>query len=703
MVVVAILALVLLLVSDFERGASVAPETAVVGTESAQSEILRAPPSSRVGQRVSPVEPEDDADLARGDAVLWFEVVAKETGSPLSEVLLDLVPKNFGGFRQAEGTSALEGRPGFMPSTGSDGSARFRMPPGEYVLNLYVEGRDTEKVALAPLTAGEERTQRIELVTTDDLSLRGLVRAGAGGPPLAGAEVVLFRSSSWGSHWPRFQATDIQQELVRTVTDSEGRFRLQGASWRSFVLLRAAAPGFASAYQSVGADSRAEFVLELEPAARLQGNAVGNVPGLEVRLSGIGESWSRSAEPTTGGTFAFEELPAGLPFEVWLEWGEPATDDDYDFIASEDRRRFRVESRLALEPGESRSAEWSVPPLCRVRGRAVVLPERTPFAGWLTLERYDRGDGARETTMFEARKYPDSFRSAADGTFELEALPPGGWRLGSTYHERESFRPIARRFEIASAQQDLELLVEVEPTPFVAGVVLAPDGRPVPRAEIEALRESDSIYSAKDGTFRMPLFVSDETELQASARGYAESEWKAVRAGDVGIELRLQRGATVRVSVLDGGAPAKATVLVLGDATGARFGLSEPEDGEHVFSELPPGRYTLVATGGGRAGWLFGFELAEGASASLTLALTDIPAELELRGDDAAFMEVRVSSLGHAVASEFLSRAEGSRVLVPAGPCEVRWSDNGFDWHSRRVEGVTGSVTVVALASDETR
>jgi hypothetical protein len=653
-------------------------------------------PAQVVAPRVEVVPPEPSKARAN-EAVLWLEVVSKETGAPIEGVFV-VIRRPSQGFTRGEGTEALEGTLAHFPSTGADGRARFRVPPGDYELELrWQEAAGREKFQVAALAAGEERSLRLELGTENDTELRGVVRAAGTEASIGNAEVLLFIAWSSGSSWPLYQPTEVKQELERTRTGSEGGFVLPIASWRRGAMLRVQAPGFATGYASAGwpASEVAERALEfsLRPAAALSGTVAGATKGLTVTLhEAHGASLSVETDPE--GRFTLDDLPAGIPFEVRLLLPAPEGEDDEDFTRRERRVGLLAEA-LVLEPGEHRLVAWNAPQLCVVRG-SVRVAEGAERVRFLEVE---RAYSPEEPHFLGEKKYPDLLPVSAEGSFTLE-LASGTWWLGPPAHGADVFVPRARRLEIAEGVRELEVVLVLEQTLHVAGRVLDPDGRPVARARIESAHGEKDVSSAADGSFRYPMFEGDALELQAHARGFLDSEWTTVAVGQQDVVLQLNRAGELAVEVLDarGDHVEKGKVWALKELFGGGIETSHTVKEGDAELLLPTGRYTLVAEGGGLSGWLHGVELRAGDRARVTVVVDQVPAELSIRctGEAPPFTLVQVWRDGLPVAGTVLTRDKARNVFVPAGRCEVRLVNAELgEVRSTMVDAVVGAITTV--------
>ncbi len=256
-------------------------------------------------------------------------------------------------------------------------------------------------------------------------------------------------------------------------------------------------------------------------------------------------------------------------------------------------------------------------PLGRLRGR-VVGPDRAAAAG--VAVRISRSGG-----LIGIDDLSESNRSvtASDGAFDFEHLHPGTYTLqvgGSSM----PFDPSDQRFgaaivsgiEIEEDRTVDDLEVRLFAPGKLAGAVRDERGNPVSGASVfvrdEAGRASSFSACTTDAAGRFTYSGIAPGRVTASARtgslASADSEPLEIHAGETStVELVLQTGSFLIVSLLDGDRPVRARLLVL-DEQGRRVDdLVSLEDVQALFSQgfssrerrigpLPPGKYTATAT-----------------------------------------------------------------------------------------------------------
>jgi len=296
-----------------------------------------------------------------------------------------------------------------------------------------------------------------------------------------------------------------------------------------------------------------------------------------------------------------------------------------------------------------------------LRFRAIDANEAPLAAVRISVE-------SRLTDPFD-RSWTSEIDTDADGLFSLDCPPSGGstrffFRVPGPAPEAP---PLTCEFaappDLGPGVHDLGDVRLVEQLPFAAGVVVTPDGQPVPHAALYLRRrvvledgprwrpvDPFSIRGAEDGRFVIRgTFPGDLFQIGTlDERSYSEP--LEIRPGATGLVLEARSPGRIRGSVLvdegtplelleirtrwagPGGAPAGFPLW------GVRTSLTD--EGEFLTAPVPPGPYDVViqARSGGD---LFSAE-AVAVSAG---APTEDPRlqEIDLRGSLHHF-EVRLSS-----------------------------------------------------------
>jgi protocatechuate 3,4-dioxygenase beta subunit len=148
-----------------------------------------------------------------------------------------------------------------------------------------------------------------------------------------------------------------------------------------------------------------------------------------------------------------------------------------------------------------------------------------------------------------------------------------------------------------------------EETAMVAGVVLDPDGKPVPRAVVTCDEKNLTTTTNEEGRFELG---PEAAGCSASSMhpSFSPSERVRLAAGDQNT-LRLAGGGAIAGAVLDeSGTPVPSYLLAIesflasGDSSaappmGRPRSISDPA-GQFLLERLPPGRYVLTASSDGR-------------------------------------------------------------------------------------------------------
>jgi hypothetical protein len=266
-------------------------------------------------------------------------------------------------------------------------------------------------------------------------------------------------------------------------------------------------------------------------------------------------------------------------FEVVLQWPEHHRDTYYwCIVRAPGSARWEFEGELApgqefdlgtvrLEPGGTVTGRvflGSMP-----QGHAQLLVVRAsslpPEPGW-HFEACPASGPSFVSTHGPTPEYErpvDSSRSADDGTFRIVGLPAG--RYGIWARCDASWWAATGAFEIRVAEEMTLPEIVLEPLPRehrIEGVVLDPDGAPVPGARVQASsveRRADCpnlvTTSAPDGRFQLhvlPLSCGP-LELRASVEDgrHAPAAASPIEPGRSDLVLQLGRMQEVALRVVD--------------------------------------------------------------------------------------------------------------------------------------------------------
>jgi protocatechuate 3,4-dioxygenase beta subunit/5-hydroxyisourate hydrolase-like protein (transthyretin family) len=587
--------------------------------------------------------------LVKGTGTTWLEEeTPKETSAALEGVVLDGEGRPIDGARvtlsRARGRNEEGGAPfSFMQpraaAVTSDGG-RFRidkLPAGEYRATAMAEGWAP---AHRPIEIAEKQTARVELkLAAGGLALEGRV-LDIGGGAVGGARITAFgRTLASGGAPVLFQAT----------SNGDGHYKMMLA--RGPYMLRAEAEGYAGASENELVLRPTTRDLRLVPAARITGQVIERgsgqpVPGAEVTLTtALRSDWKppREARADDGGRFEFTGLEPG---------------------------RYEVMGRKGVLIGAGEIVGLAVAQA--VDDVQVKLDRGYSISGRVKDE---QGKGVGNTRLSAARDTPPwgqaaRTRTNADGSYALEGLLPGTYRLNAS---DEGFGPGQARAKLLSSNLT-NVDIVVPPASKVMGRVLSAAGQPVEGARVNATYEvnmggggmmqtGETALSAADGSFEMKRAMAGTMRINArhDELGSVALQPEPLRAGETRrLELRLKAGGSISGVVRDDQGKPAAGVRITVMARELRAWLDAQDvtgpDGQYRVSALPAGRITVSAERSGRPS--FGMEdqpdqktipLADGEQKT-GVDLVVGPAGLAIRG-------MAVDAQGKPVAGALVSAA----------------------------------------------
>ncbi|MBN1422193.1 MAG: carboxypeptidase regulatory-like domain-containing protein [Planctomycetes bacterium] len=241
---------------------------------------------------------------------------------------------------------------------------------------------------------------------------------------------------------------------------------------------------------------------------------------------------------------------------------------------------------LILETGSAIEGRVVAPDGSPVPAASLILtPERDATAAANPMAMFMGGD------IDPFRKRDHSAESGDDGTFRITGLEPDAYVLAA---DAEGFAPLEKKVEVRGALVSLgDLVLSYGRT--ISGIVLAPDGAPVPGARVwipalakgvfagmRGLGETQAALAETKtddaGRFALDRLAEGRFEVRASADAYGEGAAADVEAGSRSVEVHLQATKRIAGIVLDAadGAP-------IAGARVTSFGTRVETDGEGRF------------------------------------------------------------------------------------------------------------------------
>lgn len=503
---------------------------------------------------------------------------------------------------------------------------------GGYVLTLADGDRD-DLVAGAPgylrapghtVRADDEGRPGPTLPLEPGALVEGVV-VDTSGEPIVGAAVSSSLKQRRSANNIRIAISAGGSGAPDAVTDARGRFRLGPIDADEAHTLRASAEGFATATTDV---------LDLQPRRTKRGVRLELSPGRTVvgRVVGPeGEPLSEaevSFEPARqGGRMVFRMGPGGPPL---AEHHGGTTDADGSFrIAGLDpgtyditirRRGYARFKQGGLEVPEADEAtdvgEFSLVLGAQIQGY-VIDPEGTPIEGVeiSVREMADRSPHAMLAASVGAIGGTPDAITGPDGWFTVEDLLPEA-EVELTF-ARSSY--VRHQEPGVRAPRAEPVAITLRPASSLSGVVLDPEGQPIPGATVnltrsvtaggggmvmKMMRREDTV--ADDvGAFRFENLEPGTVSLTVDAPGFQTANRDGIeipKGEDVeGVEVRLEPGAVLigRVTAPDGNPAIGAELRRAGESSEelAMFdgGATSDGSGYYRLEGLVPGTVSIAA------------------------------------------------------------------------------------------------------------
>lgn len=537
------------------------------------------------------------------------------------------------------------------------------------------------------------------------------------GAPIDGAQVYARSTASYAPEDEDGLA--VRTPLVRTRAG--GCFRVPLVV-RERNVLEIEAPGYALGLLEPAkghGDSESALRVELRAAASLVVRVLdldgAPRPGMDVEVSARRENlwvqsesirWNdvsgdslESVKTDSGG---FAEL-SGLPTLVPLK------------LRFSGDGRILLDESIRLRPNEHRFLERRVGAQARIEGVAVSV-DGCELEGVLVslVPAVRRSEGGRPL------HWGDETRArvpiGADHTFNFEGVPPGLWLVGhaddrlSSQAPPESQRgPVSRLVEVTSADELVEVQLELERARYVRGTLVLPDDRALTRIRVQARTSSgvwfgDSQWVGAGSTFALGPLTPGSYWLNATARS-GDDTWMTesilVDADDADVVLEFRpwnpHSLEFAVTTLDASTPARGRVVLteIGEQV-ASYAEDFFGSGHVVFEGLPEGAYRAFA-------YSEDGEVAVVESISASASSEGQPVELLLESGCVANLRAGREQRESAIVRVFWEGQHIRWVRVPPGgsqtlilpPGSVTLSASGGD--AETVDVTAGSRTTIEL------
>lgn len=645
------------------------------------------------------------------DAALVVRCVAKPGGQPLSGIRVSVStrqPRGPGGAPDGDGTRGTLDK---APITGAEGQVEFDLPSGVELHIFAGPERDEAGYVdrdLAALAKGERRVLVLEIAAGLDLGFQGLVIARESSAPIAGARVLVLRSTG-----PQAREGDQGEErfekLAEATTDQDGRFDLATSSWKN-PFVRVDAEGFGPVLFAPGtghATRETARVVKLDRSAAIEATVVdangAPLPGVTVEVVANGHelqpkdgAWEfdsasvthvRWSDKTGGdGRCTLEALAANVALSVVL--------------VREGKVVQKEAQPVTLEPGETRALKWTIGSGCELRGLLVDQHAKpVPLQElWLVQA---RSREARYFNQYESFRLETRTDTDEAGRFTIHNVGAGPWWLGpapdpnpSALELHDAPAPFAMLIDVPDDAREMDVVVEVQRGLYIRGRVLDSSGAAAPDTSVTAGMDGKwwgmSAQSKSDGTFAVGPLMPGKFQMIAQGRGTdSDSAPLDARAGDSEVILKLRLGGIIEGQVVDAsGAGCRAGISISAQHV-ARFDMQlmgTQNDGTFKWEGLEPGAYDLVARlNDGRVAVARAVSLAAGAKVSGLVLTLEPGAKLRLRytGPGAAPW-FKVRSAGAVVVSDPLEKDKPSVVVVPAGKISIELRLEGDERVERR-------------------
>jgi RNA polymerase sigma factor (sigma-70 family) len=354
----------------------------------------------------------------------------------------------------------------------------------------------------------------------------------------------------------------------------------------------------------------------------------------------------RASRPIDGAELAlvaFEDLPpgtSGTDGRVHVEVDLPKPTVSSGVRIS--RHGFATEFQtLVLERGKTTFlGEIRLDPGSSLEG-VVLAPDGTPARGakvQATSPEMLRGlEDSRRLGPVITSGVP-SATTLADGSFHIEGVRAGGARVWAGTDETRWTFTEPLDVQENSVRRGIELrLAALEPTDLIAGIVLDPDGAPVPLADVRydgrqrGSTWSGNLPAGKDGRFRHRVQVQGAYELQVRDEKdrWPDATAVDVQPGSLDVVLRFPKPRWIEISVKsrDGAAITEfsAPVLSADKKRTLRQGKLEAHEKGKLALLVPAEAFVIAVRARGHGNAVLGPWTPDGAPSSESATLDALP------------------------------------------------------------------------------